>query len=321
MVASEVSLVLLDVRRRAAFHNKPMSIPGSVPLILDVDDLQIPDLPRNTPIVTFCLCSGEASSTRVALWLINAGYENISVLVGGLPKWESSDGNLETINTDVSMLSWQPAQINLPQHSAMTSIPSAQPLLAETSFLVGHELPSRRDLAVMFVDMVDSTPLLFRHSNEHVLELVQIFMAVVVDTAVHHCGDVHDFEGDGAMLYFAGAGEALPAAFRLRQALEKARVNDPDLPQARFSIDAGPVVIGHIGTRLRRSLAFIGPCVNTAARILKYAPPNCVAVTRTVFDHALVSNPDLVQRFEQTPETHLLKGIGDEPVEIYLSSL
>jgi len=32
-------------------------------------------------------------------------------------------------------------------------------------------------------------------------------------------GEVHDFEGDGAFLYFEGPGEAVPAAFRLRDEL------------------------------------------------------------------------------------------------------
>ena len=122
------------------------------------------------------------------------------------------------------------------------------------------------------------------------------------------------------MLYFAGSGEALPAAFRLRDELAALRQKEPQMPAARFAVDAGPVVIGQIGTRFRRSLSFIGPCVNTAARILKHAPPNGVAVTGAVYDHALRSEPDLASLFHNKPQRQRLKGFGDESVEIYLST-
>jgi hypothetical protein len=119
-------------------------------------------------------------------------------------------------------------------------------LIAEAALLAGRELPLRRDMAVLFVDMVDSTRLLLDLSPEEMLAIVQAFMEAVVEISVQHCGDVHDFQGDGAMLYFAGPGEAMPAAFRLREPLappggivatvgmvDHARDTDPDLA-ARF---------------------------------------------------------------------------------------
>ncbi len=319
MLVSETPPVLLDVRRQAVFDRKPEGLPGAVPLVLDVDEPQIPDLPRETPMVTYCLCSGEASSTRAALWLLNAGYQNVSALSGGLPAWQSAGYEVAPINMDVTALNWRPAPFTPEQQVEAGSL-AEQPLLAERSFLVGQALPVRRDMAVLFVDMVDSTPLLFRHSNERVLEIVQAFMAEVVNVAVQHCGDVHDFEGDGAMLYFAGPGEAVPAAFRLREALHAARLKESELPEARIAIDTGPLIIGRIGTRFRRSLSFIGPCVNTAARILKHSPPNGIAVTRPVYEHALFGNPDLAEEFNANPESHVLKGIGEKEVEIFIAS-
>jgi rhodanese-related sulfurtransferase len=46
--------LVLDVRRRAAFEGYP-SIPGAVPFALDRDPLQLPDVPRDRPIVAYCL--------------------------------------------------------------------------------------------------------------------------------------------------------------------------------------------------------------------------------------------------------------------------
>jgi hypothetical protein len=44
---------------------------------------RIPEVPPTRPVVTYCLCESEASSSRVALWLSQAGYRNVSVLVIG----------------------------------------------------------------------------------------------------------------------------------------------------------------------------------------------------------------------------------------------
>jgi len=308
--------VLLDVRRSGALIRNPRGIAGAVPILLDESDPKVPDVPRDTEMLAYCLCSGQASSTRVAHWLLRAGYQNVAVLEGGLPAWEAvglpltevSIGDRRQIGRWLSS-----AALVEPEHHTGTG-----PLMAESAFLAGHRLPLRREMAVLFVDMVNSTELLFTRTPEHVLSLVQSFMAVVVDVAVQHCGDVHDFEGDGAMLYFAGAGEAVPAAFSLREALAVRRSEVPGLPEARFALDSGPLVAGYVGGRERRGLSFIGPSVNTAARILKLAPPGGIVATEAVVEHARRSDPDLAACFERLPERQALKGFK-EPVAVYVA--
>jgi class 3 adenylate cyclase/rhodanese-related sulfurtransferase len=308
----EPSLLLLDARRSEAFRRHPQGIAGAVPVLLDEPGLRLPDLPRDTPIVAYCLCSGQASSTRVALRLQAAGYRDVTVLDGGLPGWQQQGFALAPVGIDDQRrIAWMPAP------PAVASDPGA--LIAETAFLSGATLPLRRDMAVLFVDMVDSTRLLLSKTPEEVLRLVQSFMEVVVNVAVQHCGDVHDFEGDGAMLYFAGPGEAVPAAFNLRAALAARRHCEAGLPQARFAVDAGPLVVGYIGSRERRSLSFIGPSVNAAARILKLAPPGGIAATAHVVRHAERTDPDLAARFQALPEPQSLKG-WNEPVTIFVAA-
>lgn len=303
--------LVLDARRSESFRQRPQGINGAVPVLLDEPELRLPDLSRDAAIVVYCLCSGQASSTRVALRLQVAGYRNVEVLDGGLPGWLDQGLPLAQVNTaDQQRIAWMPAPV--------TKLSNTSTLIAESAFLSGETLPVRRDMAVLFVDMVDSTPLLFSRSPEEVLRLVQSFMQIVVDVAVQHCGDVHDFEGDGAMLYFAGAGESVPAAFELRKALKARRQHETNLPQARFALDAGPLVVGYIGTRERRSLAFIGPCVNTAARILKLAPPDGIVATEAVTTHAARTDPDLASQFHALPEKQALKGF-DAPVSVFLA--
>ncbi|MFA5937778.1 MAG: rhodanese-like domain-containing protein [Sinimarinibacterium sp.] len=308
-------LLVLDVRRPEAFRRKPAGIAGAVPLLLDAPEPWIPDVPRETPVVAYCLCSGQASSTRAALWLTAAGYTDVAVLEGGLPAWQAEKLPLAPISPDdrTRVGAW----VAPPPTPAPAAVGSR--LIAESAFLAGEQLPVRRDMAVLFVDMVNSTQLLFTRRPEDVLRLVQAFMEVVVNVAVQHCGDVHDFEGDGAMLYFAGVGEAVPAAFNLRAALNGRRHELPELPQARFALDAGPLVVGHIGAAERRALSFIGPCVNAAARILKLAPPGGIVATGRVVDQAERTDPDLAAQFVALPDRHLLKG-WKEPVLVYVAA-
>lgn len=305
--------LILDARRAEALRRKPVGLPSAVPVLLDDAELRIPEISRTHPIVVYCLCSGQASSTRVALRLSDAGYEDVSVLDGGLPAWEAAGFPMQPIAQQ------QEAADDV--RIAVRPLPAAaadpHQLIAERSFLAGQSLPARRDLAVLFVDMVDSTSLVFSRSPEEVLALVQAFMKEVVQVAVTHCGDVHDFEGDGAMLYFAGVGEALPAAFNIRAALARRRRELPDLPRLRMALDAGPLVVGYVGTQERRALSFIGPVINTAARILKLAPADGIVATQRVVDSARFSDPDLAVRFEALPERQSLKGIA-EPVSVFV---
>lgn len=304
--------LLLDARRTDAFRRDPQGIAGAIPVLLDEPLLRLPDVHRDTSIVVYCLCSGQASSTRVALKLLAAGYSDVAVLHGGLPGWQAQGFPLSAIAlADAQRVPWMAA----PDSPAS----SAGALIAESAFLAGEKLPSCRNLAVLFVDMVDSTRLLFTHTPEEVLRLVQAFMQVVVDVAVQHCGDVHDFQGDGAMLYFAGAGEAVPAAFNLRKALDDKRHYESELPQARFALAVGPLVVGRIGSRERHALAFIGPSINTAARILDLAPPGGIVATDAVIVHASRSDPDLAGEFHPLPEKQALKGF-DQPVTVYVAT-
>lgn len=52
---SEHPPAVLDTRRRDAFVKLPQGIPGAIPVLLDAQPLQLPDLPRAQPVVAYCL--------------------------------------------------------------------------------------------------------------------------------------------------------------------------------------------------------------------------------------------------------------------------
>jgi class 3 adenylate cyclase len=260
--------------------------------------------------------------------LVSEHYAHVAVLAGGLSAWVQAGyplapiGDLEARRAGVH---WKPLPTEAPLRTiadleaAQSSQDAFAPNVIGQNFLAGQELPLRREMAVLFVDMVDSTPLLFRHSPEEVLTLVQAFMEVVVDVAVYHCGNVYDFQGDGALLYFAGPGEAVPAAFEVRDALVAKRRALPELPLARLALDMGPLVIGVVGTRVRRSVTLVGPSINIADRILKLAPPGGIIATASVVAHAKRTDPDLASRFARLPEPQQLKGVERGPLELYVA--
>jgi len=237
--------------------------------------------------------------------MLQAGYRNVAVLRGGLGAWTSAGHPVAppAAEEGEAGLTWReftPADLARPLAEPATASESLfLPRIAGQSFLEGLELPLRREMAVLFVDMVGSTRLVFERSPEDVLAVMQAFMEVVIDVGAYHCGDVHDFEGDGALLYFEGAGEAVPAAFRLRDALARRREENEGFPQPRLSLDAGPIVLGVVGTRFRRTVSLVGPSLHTAARILKLAPPGGISATETVVAQARVANPLLAREFQE----------------------
>ena len=311
--------LLLDIRRRAAFAHVPLRLPGGIPLLLDAEPIRIPDAERMRPVVTYCLCSGEASSLRVAQWLVEAGYESVGVLAGGLPEWRRAGYETQAVDLSAgAALAWQ----DLPgpgSHGGLDAHSALVPLVADQTLLARVTRPVRREMAVLFIDMVDSTRLIMNTSPERALSLVQTFMAAVTEIALHHCGDVHDFAGDGALLYFAGAGEAVPAAFALRERLALARLDEPELPEARISVASGPLLIGRIGGAHRQGLSFLGLCVNIAARSQTQAPPGGIVITDDVYRETESTDPDLAGCFKPLPTTRPPKGIETQMPALYLA--
>ncbi len=316
--------LLLDVRRTGAFVERLEKIPGAIPLALDVEPIRIPDAPRDHPIVAYCLCSGSTSSARVARWLVQQGYQDVSVLAGGLQGWIDGGHELAEVDleADVRPVTWKDLDLAPTKTTTMLAInPDSAflPSIAGQSFLDGRELPTKREMVAVFVDMVDSTELVVHRSAEDVLGLIQSFMEVVIDVGVYHCGDVHDFEGDGAFLYFEGPGEAVPAAFRLRDELLRRRQAQPDLPLPRVSLDMGPLVIGIIGTRFRQTVAIVGAAVYRAARVLKLAPPGGIIATEVIIEHARRSDPDLARQFSRIEKEFVLDRRHPDPVPIWVA--
>jgi adenylate cyclase len=136
---------------------------------------------------------------------------------------------------------------------------------------LGGEL---REVAVVFVDVVDSTGLAIRRPPHEVVALLNSFFTTVVEVVEQHCGWVNKFEGDAALCVFGAptalpdaAGDALRAARGLRERLATGLQG----ATAGIGVSAGPAVAGNVGAQERFEYTVIGDPVNEAARLCALA--------------------------------------------------
>jgi class 3 adenylate cyclase len=241
------------------------------------------------------------------------------VLENGLEAWK--DAGLPTVPIDLEV---SPSRSESDTEGADRSREGAASIQAHT-FLPGlvenyanrHELPIKRELTVLFVDIADSTPAILGATPDDALRFVQRFMGIVTEAALNYCGDVKDYEGDGALLYFESVTEATQAALAIRQALAADDAQTGPPLRARLSLDVGDIVIGVIGTAMRRSVALIGPSINLAARLLKQIPPGGIIATEAVVERLRTEIPDLADRFSLFDEKLELKGFEKQYVTAY----
>jgi adenylate cyclase len=136
---------------------------------------------------------------------------------------------------------------------------------------LGGEL---RDAAVLFVDVIASTPFAFSHDPREVVQTLNRFFGIADEVVTVHGGWVNKFEGDCALCVFGAptdhpdaAGAALAAGRELKRRLER----ELDGLEAAIGISAGKVVAGNVGTARRYEYTVIGDPVNEAARLTELA--------------------------------------------------
>ncbi len=127
------------------------------------------------------------------------------------------------------------------------------------------------DSSILFLDLSGFTAFAEQHGDAEAAHKAAALGRLVQETAHLWDGRLVKLLGDGAMLHFADATNAVSSGLDFI-----ARVSALDLPAARVGIAAGPVV--------RKDGDFFGRTVNLAARIADYARPGEVLVNASVAD-------------------------------------
>ena len=142
----------------------------------------------------------------------------------------------------------------------------------------------RRQVTVMFSDLVGSTALSARMDPEDLREVISAYQQCVAETVQRLGGFVAKYMGDGVLVYFGypqahedDAERAVRAGLELIAAVTALKASAP--LQTRVGIATGLVVVGDlIGSGEAQERSIVGETPNLAARLQGIADPNTVVI-------------------------------------------
>jgi class 3 adenylate cyclase/predicted ATPase len=143
----------------------------------------------------------------------------------------------------------------------------------------------RRQLTVMFCDLVGSTALSARLDPEDLCEIIATYHRAVAEVVAEFDGFVAKYMGDGVLVYFGyprahedDAERAVRAGLGVVDAVGRLDVKSVKL-QARVGIATGLVIVGDlIGEGSAQEQSVVGETPNLAARLQSLAEPDAVVI-------------------------------------------
>jgi class 3 adenylate cyclase/tetratricopeptide (TPR) repeat protein len=178
---------------------------------------------------------------------------------------------------------------------------------------VGEDVVShggeRRQLTVMFCDLVGSTALSEKLDPEELRSLLHAYRIHCGDVIARYDGFVARYVGDGILTYFGWPAErAVRAALEIVHSVKRA--SSTEALSVRIGIATGPVVVGEQAGAGDQSKLAVGSTPNLAARLQGLATADQIVIAAST--RRLVGNV-----FELTDlGEHDLKGIT-EPVHVW----
>jgi predicted ATPase/class 3 adenylate cyclase len=174
-----------------------------------------------------------------------------------------------------------------PRVKLLAALQRAAPAAAESA---GAE---RRQLTVMFADLVGSTALASRLDPEVMRKVMHAYHDVVASVVARYEAHVAQYLGDGVMVYFGyprshedDPERAVRAALAIVREIASLEAPTGESLAVRVGIATGRVVVGDLlVTGAARQYAVVGETPNLAARLQSVAGPNEVVVserTRTL---------------------------------------
>src|SRR6476469_3449472 len=143
----------------------------------------------------------------------------------------------------------------------------------------------RRQLTVLFCDLVGSTALSTRLDPEDLREIIGAYHRCVAETVEAFDGFVARYMGDGALVYFGypnahedNAERAVRAALALSRNVANLRTRNEPL-STRIGIATGLVIVGElVSAGSTREQTALGQTPNLAARLEAAAMPDTVVI-------------------------------------------
>jgi TOMM system kinase/cyclase fusion protein len=179
----------------------------------------------------------------------------------------------------------------------------------------------RRQLTVMFCDLVDSTKLSSQLDPEEYRDVVRAYQTACTEVIRRYDGHIAQLLGDGLLVYFGyphahedDAQRAVRTGLGIlaaMEALHKELKRDKGITLAvRLGIHTGLAVVGAMGGGSRQEQLALGETPNVAARIQGLAAPNTIAVSEATYR--------LVQGYFECQNlgAQTLRGVSD-PLHVY----
>jgi TolB-like protein len=171
---------------------------------------------------------------------------------------------------------------------------------------MAEERAQRRLAAILAADVVGYSRLMQLDEAGTLATLKSRRTEVLQPVVSRHRGRVVKLMGDGVLIEFASAVDAVECALQLQEAMEAANVDLPEDKRIvlRVGINLGDVIV--------EGGDLYGDGVNIAARLEAVAEPGTIFVSRTVFNHV---RGKVKVGFEDLGE-RALKNIA-EPVQVF----
>jgi class 3 adenylate cyclase/tetratricopeptide (TPR) repeat protein len=171
---------------------------------------------------------------------------------------------------------------DLGEASAAATAPSAPTPTEPTR----QDSAERRQLTVMFCDLVGSTALSARLDPEDLRGIIGAYHRCCTECIERNGGFVAKYMGDGVLAYFGypqadehDAERAVRAGLGLVEAVPKLPTSADSPLQVRVGIATGLVVVGDlIGTGAAQEQTVVGETPNLAARLQALAEPGAVVI-------------------------------------------
>jgi len=255
----------------------------------------------------------------IAVWLRGLGLEQYETLfrendIDAEVLSDLTDGDLEKIGLSLGhrkrLLKAVAALASPPPAPATASTP-----VPPTSPQDGAE---RRQLTIMFSDLVGSTALSAGLDPEDMRQVIRTYQDTVSGVVARYDGFIAKFMGDGVLAYFGfprahedDAARAVHAGLEIAEAVAALQTRAREKLAVRVGIATGLVVVGDlVGQGPAQEQAVVGDTPNLAARLQGFAEASGVVVSAAT--RRLIGDRFRLKDLGR----HAVKGLA-EPVEAF----
>src|SRR5499426_1397870 len=202
-------------------------------------------------------------------------------------KDELIKGQRLAMDEDGAVLVWTGDTATPVSPASPASVPASPPAASPPE-------AERRQLTVLFCDLVDSTTLSTQLDPEEYRDVVRAYHTACTEVIRRYDGHIAQLLGDGLLVYFGypvahedDAQRALRTGLGMLAAMDNLPTRFPHAQgrtlAVRLGIHTGLVVIGAMGDRGRHEHLALGETPNIAARIQGLAQPNTVAISGATY--------------------------------------